>query len=880
MRIKKMVKRLFAVGAGATMLGATAMGALAADLGDYPSMFVSDGVFNGILVVGDNSQPVDILATTDIAANMKYNTGSGGGTTSVAGDAWLVGTSSKKYEMATNNATDSTISGENWRSIVTFIGDEEMDALADGAWVTNEQEYDFQQFLFFDVDGANPQRNRIVKYSENDDDETGDHLFIQNGRQIARYRLEFSSTAQSDVTDSGGTSDTTGTYLDDFENTDLSMLGNEYSVVLARRTTANPTGYQDGIKLTLMSGSTRDTLLEGETQMYTVGDKVYDVTLTFTDDDEAKFTVNGESTSKLKAGETYVLSDKSEIGVSEVLYQAYAGGVHSATFFVGASKVELRDDAVQTVGGGYNLKVGSEDIDGTTVIITGTDNNVTFTVSTIEINMTADDDYFVGPGEKLSDVIAAAGEEKEVLMDGALEIEYHGLSDEATRDLSVKSSSSRRYKVNLFDGDGNAVSIPVAYAEAQFNLSFGEESWQQGRTGQKRLHVEESDNAPGSSETATKHINHIAKNDYFVVTGGTAADGSAKSYLLQYKGADRQTKTSPKIKFKNTGSGETLEYSVTSQTTTGAVATIKLGGYSFVVHNRTIMSADDFQVMVDLNGGGTIVNSSVDFVDYYGSAWNFTYKDSNSTTGAAAGLNASSQTAVRVFQHTPNGDDYDNIAPSNILLNITAASGPEVRAAFRMDGPSTAGINGAASNLVTPDGETEVAYGYTSMGTHITFTSPSGDPNELTLMYPENQRLPQVYFTSGATTTSTSKGGSLAAVEVGVATKLASEVADATAQNAIVVGGPCVNSVAAELLGNPADCTSGFTPGKARVKLFSHTNGKMAMLVAGYTGADTRLAGTVIANRWRELSGMEVEIEGTTSSDATIGAPSPVVGGS
>jgi hypothetical protein len=51
------------------------------------------------------------------------------------------------------------------------------------------------------------------------------------------------------------------------------------------------------------------------------------------------------------------------------------------------------------------------------------------------------------------------------------------------------------------------------------------------------------------------------------------------------------------------------------------------------------------------------------------------------------------------------------------------------------------------------------------------------------------------------------------------------------------------------------------------------------MLVAGYTGADTRLAGAVIANRWEELSGTEVEIEGTTSSDATIGAPSQVVSG-
>ena len=48
----------------------------------------------------------------------------------------------------------------------------------------------------------------------------------------------------------------------------------------------------------------------------------------------------------------------------------------------------------------------------------------------------------------------------------------------------------------------------------------------------------------------------------------------------------------------------------------------------------------------------------------------------------------------------------------------------------------------------------------------------------------------------------------------------------------------------------------------------------MAMLVAGYNGADTRLAGKVVANRPGELSGMEVQIEGTTASSATISRPS------
>src|SRR3989338_2462191 len=142
MKIKRMVKRLFAVGAGATMLGATAMGALAADLSQYPSQFVTDGTFNGFFVVGERAASVDNLAMTDIAASMKYRGASTTSSVSVEGDAWLVGTSSKKYEMANNNGSStSSQDGETVRDITTFVGEEELDGLADGTWSTNEQDY-------------------------------------------------------------------------------------------------------------------------------------------------------------------------------------------------------------------------------------------------------------------------------------------------------------------------------------------------------------------------------------------------------------------------------------------------------------------------------------------------------------------------------------------------------------------------------------------------------------------------------------------------------------------------------------------------------------------------------------------------------------------
>ncbi len=847
MEIKRVVKRMFAVGAGAAMLGATAMGALAADLKDYPHMFVSEGSFNGYFVIGENSKPIDNIAMTDIATSMKYlKAESASGAATVEGDAWEVGTSAKIYEMGNNNASESTIAGETINGINTFIGDDELDALADGEWSTNEEEYEYQQFLFWD---STDTTSTIVKYSESDDDVTADHFFVKNDNPFARYKIEFSSTAQSDVTDSSGSSSTTGTYLDDFENTQLSIMGKEFTVVQARRPNSPA---ENSVKLVLMAGAATDTLLEGESKTYDAAGKKYDIVLSYVDAADAKFTVNGEATNKLSVGDTFILSDGSEIGVSELLYQDYAGGIHSATFYVGAQKWELRDNDVETAGSGSQaVKIGSEDIEGTKVKITGTDNNATFAISTIEINMTAEDDYFVPAGKKLSDIIVSTGDEKEILLGGLFDAEYKGLTTEETHDVRIKTSSARRYKLHLFDGDDKAVDLPLAYAEAQFNLSIGEDGVSGARSNQKRLALAESE--------------LIEKDDYFIVTAGTPSSGSAKSYLMQYKSSDASTDSNPKIKFKNLGSGETLEYSVSS---TNATATIKLGGYSFEVYGSGI-TADDFPVKVALNGDNDITDAAlVNFIDSFGSQWAFTVYPANLTNSSLnawdrLALNSTEQNFITVTMSTPNTDDYDNTAPTNLVLNVTSGSGPELD--FSLSGYT----------LISPDGETEVSYGYTSMGAFLTHENPSSDPSELTLVYPKAQRVPQVFVTTGATTTGSRKTGDWERVSVVDAVRFDSAISDAKAQNLIVVGGPCVNSVAAELLGNPDNCADGFTAGKARVKLFEHANGNVAMLVAGYSGEDTQLAGRVIAQQPEKLTGMELEIEGTSLRDVQVGAPSP-----
>ncbi len=66
---KNAMKRVAAISSGAMMLGATVLGAVAAaDLSEYPSPFVKDGVYNTIVVVGDKADPADVIGSNDIVA--------------------------------------------------------------------------------------------------------------------------------------------------------------------------------------------------------------------------------------------------------------------------------------------------------------------------------------------------------------------------------------------------------------------------------------------------------------------------------------------------------------------------------------------------------------------------------------------------------------------------------------------------------------------------------------------------------------------------------------------------------------------------------------------------------------------------------------------
>ena len=594
MVMRKTIKRIAALGTGAVMIGSSILSAsAAADLSQYPTQYIKDGKFTGVMVVGDKAAAEDVIGVSDIAISLQAaavkKVSSGGTSLAVEGDAWLVGTSNK-LELSEELTTGTN--RETIRNITTFIDDGDLDALASGEVTNSKVTSPYNQYLYLlsGTTATSSVSTGFVVYTENDDDETGDFLFFSSSSQIARYLLEFTTALESDVDDSAGSASTTGLFLTDLQDIELTMFGKPYTIVTAKRVTTAG----DSVDIILMGGSTKDTLTISQTKTYTIGGKDYEVTLNFVDADEAQFTINGQTSRKMKDGDTDKLADGTSIGVTDVLYQDYAGGVQAATFFIGANKVQLKDTNILDTGSSNNLKVDDTEIDDAQVIVEGTDDNSTFKINRIHVNMSADDTFFVPVGGKLSENPDL--DEPQVLFTQNWDIEYKGLSEVATEDIKLSTSGDSQYNLEFVDGDGNKVSVPIAKSPTGTAVLHGD-------TNKPFINVENWT---------------ISKDAYIVVTDSTRKRGERKTYILQYKGADKVGADNPVIKFKDLGSGDSIDqtWSNVSSTIVGPdgtnwneFATLKIGGADHKIYAGPLTTSNDFGLIVDLDGSGSITLS-------------------------------------------------------------------------------------------------------------------------------------------------------------------------------------------------------------------------------------------------------------------------------
>ncbi|MBI2632038.1 hypothetical protein HYW75_03475, partial [Candidatus Pacearchaeota archaeon] len=191
---------------------------------------------------------------------------------------------------------------------------------------------------------------------------------------------------------------------------------------------------------------------------------------------------------------------------------------------------------------------------------------------------------------------------------------------------------------------------------------------------------------------------------------------------------------------------------------------------------------------------------------------------------------------------------------------------PAVDAAVYSDGTTLATLQSATTR----------SQGVTTFGTLV--ERDTADNNKISLWYPDTQSIADVLFTSpdatvDSSTTGTTTGSGVK--ELGSVTVADSEAASVSDKNLIVVGGSCVNSVAASLLGGAlcgADFESktGVGAGSFLIQTFDRTGGKVATLVAGYNAGDTTNAAKYLTTQKLDVEKAGTMYKGTSATEATM----------
>jgi hypothetical protein len=301
--------------------------------------------------------------------------------------------------------------------------------------------------------------------------------------------------------------------------------------------------------------------------------------------------------------------------------------------------------------------------------------------------------------------------------------------------------------------------------------------------------------------------------------------------------------------------------------------------YTVWIANDTA-GADAYRLAIDLDGDGLLNGARTVFVTKGGLELTFddaAQTDFAVTCGAPASVEMSYQIDAAQFDDD-TGESFSwsvtNVTGNEVTLSVSQANyaGPND------DGNASSGGSWDDFDIISDDENDDYDRGLTDYGVTIDYYNPSGsnDANELTLSVPETQVGAQVFVVAGVTSRSEGGAGSVMRDKVNpIAVGMAVLDVDAPAlgdENLIIVGGPAINTVAAEFLGNPEDPAEGFEPGKAMISAKDYDD-TVAILVAGYEAQETLGASYVLADYatyLADVEGGEVEVVASDLSDLSV----------
>jgi hypothetical protein len=405
-QFKKATKKIVAVAASATVASAAVFGSL----GTYPQNFVSNDAFDGQVVVGADAAAMDSTSALSIISDLEsefsgdsekveitYKSSSSDGKdikVAESGDTWNYGEANQNVrgtffdESDDDNVLSDDLTFKNDRSDEDYS--QKIDLLSGG--------FTFEHTLRDDLD-----------------DEISSHIFVAEGN-IVDYTLEFDSSMDL----SSGTNNT-----GDFVGEQLEILGTTYTV------TEITFGSTIGIeKLGLIGGANKVSLGEGESTTVSIDGKDYTVEVLSVASSEVLLTVNGESESI------------DEFNTEEV------GGVNIAvTDLVSSSRDSVSGYAEIVVGGNEitlehnkEVKINDEDISDVwddykvTTVFSGDDSSWDGFTNTYN-------------NEESDGTMLKAGDSWEDYVFGSFAVRYDGYNDVEWSEVELKASGDDKIKL-------------------------------------------------------------------------------------------------------------------------------------------------------------------------------------------------------------------------------------------------------------------------------------------------------------------------------------------------------------------------------------------------------------------------------------------------
>jgi len=884
MKAVQAVKKMVALGMGLTMVGATLFGASAAKLSDYPAPFVVDGTpaSNLAIVVGDQAQASDVAGSIDIVQGLQQHAvkrvaGQAGGPSQIAveGDAVEIGSTSDLLE------------------INEFIGDVretltevDLDMLKGGQVVTDQGSTEFNQYLRFVNNSGR------VTFDQDERDRVGHYLFFNDGDFLFQWELEFEEGLESEY--SAATRD-----LEDLEDEDVTILGQPFVIVDTDVINNSPAGdaFQGSPDITIdfIGGAISAVLGENDKETYVIDGKEYEVEVLVISETAAsgegsvKFRINGEITDELTDGETDVLADGTQIGIRDILATGKDIQKSIVQFYLGAYKVEFADrNTSDATFQQAAAEVNEETIEDSAVQISAgflDAQRRDFSISTIRYNLTADavlGDMFVPPGTGVREQL----DEPEGMLTPSWDIRYEGLMDTGVSLVRIDSAGNDEYDLEFTNQEGIFFDFPLAsYESSTLGFKYG--------TDDDDLWFQENDGVT---------VGHISRQDYFVVSdciadvpssttfgnsAGAASDNTCFSHVLRYDSIDT---TNGKLTFTDLGTG-TREITFANGGATMATRTGRLivGGITYAVR---VSPTTPFNLSIDLNADGAFgpnaTNTGKVLVGIQGEGLidlGFENTTNSHAVGHAIPTDALYTGFGAALAAAGGGGPNFNMSLITLSKEFDETAGDEVinvtiesRAQNRI-GINALGNDGATffSGLQDLEENEDLEQALTGYGVFFELYDPTTNDQaeDLTVEYPLSQRGARVFVTGGVVSVSelaVGGGEVIQPIQIGAA-KLASEVSDVTQHNAVVVGGPCANPIAATLLGNPEPCWESVPENTAIVKLVEHANANVALLVNGRTALNTRMASRAVATgEVANVDGMEAQVTGTSLGDITVAA--------